>query len=301
MDRLALLALSGGASTSDPPGDLVAHVLVLGGTGKTGRRLVTHLRQAGADPVAASRHDTAPSGTRGNGGVRHVRFDWDDQATWEPALRGAAAVYVVPPAFVVEHTAAVTSFLGAVEAAGVPRAVLLTARGADAADTPMRREELALEASGLGWSVIRPSWFMQNLTEGAFAPMVESGTLALPTGSGATPMIDTDDIAAVAARLLLEESLDGQAYDLSGAEALSFEQAAKVLGEAQGRDLRFVDADPQEWLAATVAAGVPQDYAGFLGMLLGLVRDGHDAHLSDGVQQVLGREPRDFATWAATL
>src|SRR5947209_377739 len=165
----------------------------------------------------------------------------------------------------------------------------------------MRREELALEASGLGWSVLRPSWFMQNFTEGAFAGMVEAGTLALPTGSGANPLIDAGDIAAVAARLLLDESFDGRAYDLSGPEALSFEQAAKLLGGALGRDLQFVDADPQEWVAATVAAGVPQDYAGFLGMLLGLVRDGHDAHLSDGVQQVLGREPRDFATWAASL
>ena len=106
---------------------------------------------------------------------------------------------------------------------------------------------------------------------------------------------------SVAARLLLDESLDGLAYDLSGPEALTFEQAAKLLGEARGRDLRFVDADPQEWVAATVAAGVPQDYAAFLGVLLGLVRDGDDAHLSDGVQQVLGREPRDFATWAASL
>ncbi len=275
----------------------MAHVLVLGGTGKTGRRLVSRLRQAGADPVAASRHDAGPAA----GGVRHVRFDWDDQVTWEPALRGAAAVYVVPPAFAVDHTAAVTAFLGAVASAGVPRAVLLTARGADAADTPMRREELALEASGLGWAVLRPSWFMQNLTEGAFAGMVETGTLAVPTGSGANPMIDADDISAVAARLLLDESLDGLAYDLSGPEALTFEQAAKLLGEARGRDLRFVDADPQEWVAATVAAGVPQDYAAFLGVLLGLVRDGDDAHLSDGVQQVLGREPRDFATWAASL
>jgi uncharacterized protein YbjT (DUF2867 family) len=279
----------------------VTHVLVLGGTGKTGRRILTRLGRAGAEAVAASRHDTGQRGTAGADGVRHVRFDWDDQATWEPALRGAGAVYVVPPAFVVDHTTTVTAFVAAVRDAGVPRAVLLTARGADAADTPMRREELALEASGLGWSVLRPSWFMQNLTEGAFAGMVEAGTLALPTASGANPMIDTDDIAAVAARLLLDESFDGRAYDLSGPEALSFEQAAKLLGGALGRELQFADADPQEWLAATVAAGVPQDYAGLLGMLLGLVRDGHDAHLSDGVQQVLAREPRDFATWAASL
>ena len=269
----------------------MAHVLVLGGTGKTGRRLVSRLRQAGADPVAASRHDAGPAAA---GGVRHVRFDWDDQVTWEPALRGAAAVYVVPPAFAVDHTAAVTAFLGAVASAGVPRAVLLTARGADAADTPLRREELALEASGLGWAVVRPSWFMQNLTEGAFAGMVEAGTLAVPTGSGANPMIDADDISAVAARLLLDESLDGLAYDLSGPEALTFEQAAKLLGEARGRDLRFVDADPQEWVAATVAAGVP---AG----LRGLPRRAARAGPRRGRRAPLRRRPAGAGPRAAGL
>lgn len=277
----------------------MTHVLVLGGTGKTGRRITRRLAAAGADVRAGARHpDAGPA----EPGVRPVRFDWDDRTTWDPALADVEVAYLVPPALVVDHTAPVTAFVDALRAAGVRRAVFLSARGADASDdSPMRREELALGASGLGWSVLRPSWFMQNFTEGAFAGMVAEGTVALPVGEGANPMIDADDIGDVATRLLLDERFDGQGYDLSGPAALSFAQATKLVGEGLGRELRFVDADPEGWGGQMEAVGVPADYAALLGFLLGLVRAGADAHLSDGVQRVLGREPRSFEAWAAAL
>lgn len=275
----------------------MTRILVLGGTGKTGRRLTGRLAASGVDVLAGARH-AAPAGP----GVRPVRFDWDDQSGWEAAIDGVDAVYVVPPAFVVDHVAPVTSFVDTLRAAGVPRAVFLSARGVDASeDVPMRREELALAASGLGWSVVRPAWFMQNFSEGAFAGMVEAGTVALPAGDGANPMIDADDIADVAAALLLDDRFDGQAYDISGPAAIGFGRATTLLGVALGRELTYVDADPAAWVEQTVAAGVPADYAGFLATLLGLVRAGADAHLSDGVQRVLGRRPRSFEEWAAQV
>ena len=278
----------------------MTRVLVLGATGKTGRRITTRLTQAGADVRAAARNPGP-----GDGGARPVRFDWADRSTWGPAVEDPArpdVVYLVPPALVVDHVAPVTAFVETLRSVGVPRVVFLSARGADASDEiPMRREELALAGSGLGWSVLRPSWFMQNFTEGAFAGMIAAGTVALPSGDGANPMIDADDIADVAARLLLDERFDGRAHDVSGPEPLTFGEATALLGEALGRDLAFEDVGTGTFVAGAVAAGVPADYAGFLGVLLGIVRAGGDAHLSDGVQRVLGREPRSFKAWAATL
>src|SRR4051794_25608829 len=127
-------------------------VLVLGGTGKTGRRITRRLAAAGADVRAGAPH---PDAGRVEPWVRPVRCAWDDRTRGHPALADAEVASLVPPALVVDHTGPVTAFVDALRAAGVRRAVFLSARGADASDdSPMRREELALAASGLAWSVL---------------------------------------------------------------------------------------------------------------------------------------------------
>ncbi len=178
--------------------------------------------------------------------------------------------------------------------------MLLSARGVDQApDSGMFRSEQALAATGLPTAVVRPSWFAQNFTESFFAPAIRSdGVIATPTGDGANPFIDTADIAAVAAALLTGAAPLG-AYDLSGPEALSFADAAEVLSPYAGRTVQHVDLPVQDWTAAAVGSGLPPAYAGMLAFLFTLVRDGHDAHLSDGVQRALGRPATTFQDWAA--
>ena len=273
-------------------------ILILGGTGKTGRRLTHDLSARGATVRVASRH---PSG---DGGTRHVRFDWDDESTHDAALAGAGAVYVIPPAFVVDHVAATTRFLDRAASSGVERVVFLSARGVDADDAiPLRRVELALLAEpALRGTVIRPTWFAQNFTEGVFAPGVSSGVLAAPAGAGRVPFVDAGDIAAVAAALLVDhDAFVGEALDLSGSTAYGFAEAADVLAGALGHDVAYVDVAPPDFVAGAVAAGVPADYAGMLGALFEVVRNGWDEHESDGIDRVLGRPGRSLAEWAATL
>ena len=275
-----------------------ADILILGGTGKTGRRLADDLSARGATVRIASRHPST------DGASRHVRFDWDDESTHDAALAGAGAVYLVPPAFVVDHVATTTRFLERAAASGVERVVLLSARGVDADDAiPHRRAELALFAEpALRGTVIRPTWFAQNFTEGVFAEGVANGVLAAPAGAGRVPFIDADDIAAVAAALLVDPSaFVGEALDLSGSTAYGFAEAAEVLGRALGRDVAYVDVAPADFEAGAVAAGVPADYAAMLGTLFHVIREGWDEHVSDGVDRVLGRPGRSLAEWAATL
>ena len=275
-------------------------ILVLGGTGKTGRRVVERLVAAGAPVRSAARH---PEPARP--GVRPVTFDWAEPATHVAALDGAAAVYVIPPAFVVDHADASAAFFQLAAARGVGRVVLLSARGVDADDAiPLRRAELALLATpGLDATVIRPTWFAQNFTEGVFADGVAAGVLAAPAGRGRVPFVDADDIADVAATLLLDGSgrFGGATLDLSGPVALSFDEAAAVLAARLGHDVRYLDLPPDEFVAGAVAAGVPADYAALLAALFEVVRNGWDEHTSDGVPQVLGRPARPFDAWADHL
>ena len=116
------------------------------------------------------------------------------------------------------------------KAAGVQKVVLMTAMGADAApDTPLRKAELALEASGIAWNTVRPNWFMQNFHTFWLHGIREQGRILLPTGTARGSFIDARDIADVAAELLLGEAHMNQAFDLTGSEALNHDEVAAVL------------------------------------------------------------------------
>ncbi len=269
--------------------------LVLGGTGKTGRRVLDHLLAAGHTARAAARTPGPASP-----GIEPVRFDWADPATHQPALSGVEAVYIVPPALQLEHAEQIDGLGRLAVDSGVRRSVLLSARGVDKApDNGMFRSEQALTATGLLTVIVRPAWFAQNFTEAFFAPTIRAdGVIVAPTGDGANPFIDADDIAAVAVAGLTGATPAG-AYDLSGPRALSFAEAAAVLSPHAGREVRHVDLPVEEWVKTATANGLPADYAGMLGVIFTLIKDGYDAGLSDGVSRALGRPATSFQDWAA--
>ncbi len=271
-------------------------ILVLGATGKTGRRTTHHLLADGHTVRGAAR---SPEGQAD--GVVPVRFDWADPTTHDAALAGADAVYVIPPALRLDYADAAAAFFAKAVAAGVTHGVMLSARGAEhAPEGAMFRTEEALRATFPTSAVVRATWFMQNFTESFFRPGIEEqGVLVAPSGDGLEPFVDVNDIAEVAAALLTRPDLAGDVYELSGPEAITHARAAELLGAAAGGTITHVDADPAEWERQTIGAGVPEDYAALLGQLFAVIREGHDARLSDGVQRVLGREPRAFADWAA--
>ena len=269
--------------------------LVLGGTGKTGRRVLDQLVAAGHTARAAARTPGRPSP-----GIEPVRFDWADPSTHNPALSGVDGVYIVPPALQLEHAEQIAALGELARASGVRRAVLQSARGVDQApDSGMFRSEQALVATGLPTVIVRPSWFAQNFTEAFFAPSISAdGVIVAPTGDGANPFIDTEDIASVAVAGLTG-AVPAGAYDLSGPRALTFAEAAAVLTPHVGREVRHVDLPAPEWVTGAVGNGLPADYAGMLGMLFTLIKDGHEQGLSDGVQRALGRPATSFEDWAA--
>ncbi|HEV2638740.1 MAG TPA: NAD(P)H-binding protein [Actinocrinis sp.] len=265
--------------------------LVLGGTGKTGRRIARRLQAAGQPVRIASR-------TTGE-----IPFDLDDPTSWAPALDGVTAIYVVEPTLQtsVEGRARIPRFVADAVAAGTQRLVLLSAHGVGEADQshPLHAAERAVCDSGVDWTILRPDWFSQNFSEGFWRQGVLDGALSLPTGDGRTPFIDAEDIAEVAAAALTEDRHSGHVYQLTGPRSISFGEAADLIGKATGRTIRHVDVSPDLFIERYIAYGIRPDVARLLTGLLVAIRDGAGAELSDGVHRALGRPARRFEDYVA--
>jgi uncharacterized protein YbjT (DUF2867 family) len=262
----------------------MTNILILGGTGKTGRRVARCLRATGHSVRTASR-------TGGD-----VPFDLDDPASWAAALDGAGAAYLVEPGLRADR---VPKFVTEAVTAGVRRLVLLSAPRADEDGHPLHAVEQAVRGCGVDWTILRPNWFSQNFSEGPWLPAVLGGTLALPTGEGRTPFVDAEDIAEVAAVALTQDQHSGRSYELTGPRAISFGEAADLIGEATGRTVRLVDVDPRVAIERQVAGGTPPEVARLLTGILVDIRDGRAATLGDGVARALGKPPRTFEAFVA--
>ncbi|MFE0176596.1 NAD(P)H-binding protein [Streptomyces sp. NPDC059002] len=259
-------------------------VLVTGATGRVGRRVVESAQAAGLTVRAASR-----SGA--------VRFDWDDRSTWADALRGADAAHIayLPDVGAPGAADAVGAFARLAVELGVRRLTLLSARGEDQAHATER----AVQESGAEWTVLRASWFAQNLSEGPLLDGMRGGELVFPGGEVLEPFIDARDIADVAvAALTGGDRYTGQVLDLTGPRLLSFRQAVAEVARAAGRDIAYVPVTAREYGVALAEFGLSAEEVEFLVGLFETNLDGRNAVLSAGVREVLGRGPRDFADFA---
>ncbi len=258
-------------------------IVVIGATGKTGRRVAARLRRRGITVRGASRSSAPP-------------FDWTDDTTWAPALRGASAAYVsyFPDVAMAGAPEAIAALAELAVAGGTRRLVLLSGRG----EPEAQRAEQLLQASGADWTVLRAGWFMQNFNESFFLEPLLDGELALPAGATGEPFVDADDIADVAVAALTEPGHVGATYELTGPRAMTFEQAVDEIARAAGRAMRYVPITPEEHASAMDAAGVPDDVAALVSYLFGEVLDGRNAAVADGMPRALGRAPRDFADFA---
>jgi uncharacterized protein YbjT (DUF2867 family) len=257
--------------------------LVIGGTGKTGRRVAERLQARGVPVRIASRSGEPP-------------FDWEDRTTWAPALEGATSAYVsfFPDLAVPGAPGAIAALSELAVSTGTRRLVLLSGRGEEEA----QRAERVLQASGAEWTIVRCSWFSQNFSESFFLDPVLAGEVALPAGNVPEPFVDAEDIADVAAAALTEDGHVGRLYELTGPRLLRFDEAIGEIARASGRPIRYMPISSEEFTAGLAEAGVPGDVVALLAYLFGEVLDGRNAQVTDGVRRALGREPRDFADYA---
>ena len=248
-------------------------ILVIGGTGKTGRRIADRLTARGVPVRIGSRGATPP-------------FDWADPSTWPDAIAGTSAAYVAfaPDVAVPGAGAAVRQVAQLASDAGLRRLVLLSGRGEEEALHAEEEVRAAFPAA----TVLRCSWFAQNFTEGAFAAAVEGGELAVPVSDVREPFIDAEDIADAAVVALLEDGHEGRLYELTGPRLLTF-------AEAVGDAARVRTVPMAEFTAQLASYGVDEAEIALLEYLFGEVLDGRNASVTDGVQRILGRPARDVA------
>ena len=272
-------------TTHGTPHD-AGRVLVLGGTGKTGRRIAAGLEARGVPVRIGSRSATPP-------------FDWNDDTGWDACLRDVDAAYIsyAPDLAMPGATDAIQAFVDRAKQHGVQRLVLLSGRG----EAEAQACELIVQESGLDWTVVRASWFYQNFSEGAFVEMVQAGRITLPAGDTPEPFVDVDDIAEVAVAALSEPGHAGEVYEVTGPRLMTFAEVAAELTAATGRPIEYVQVPHDAFVGGAREAGAPKDVVWMLDYLFSTVLDGRNAHLTDGVQRALGREPNDFAAYARTV
>ena len=260
--------------------------LVIGGTGKTGRRIAERLLALGRKTRIASRSAT-PS------------FDWNDESTWDNALAGVTAAYIsyAPDLAMPGATAAIRAFVALAVERGVRRLVLLSGRGEEEAQACER----IVQEAGVEWTIVRASWFDQNFSEGEFLGMVLDGAITLPAADVPEPFVDVEDIADVAVAALTEEGHEYEIYEVTGPRLLTFIDVAREISKAAGREIRFVQIPKRAFNEAVAESGGPDDLAWLLNYLFDTVLDGRNAYLGDGVQRALGREPTDFADYARRI
>lgn len=257
--------------------------LVIGASGKTGRRVVQKL-QAQSLPVRGVSRSTEPA------------FDWDDPSGWDTALDGVARMYVTysPDLAMPQAKPAIRLLMAIAREKGVKHVVLLSGRG----EPDAQACEQVVKESGLVWTVVRASWFNQNFSEGEFAGMIGQGFLALPAGDTLEPFVDAEDIADVAVAALTGSGHAGQIYEVTGPRLLTLKEVVRELAAARGQPVRFDDLSHDAFIGALREQGAPDGMVMLLDYLFGTVLDGRNSSLGDGVQRALGRPPRDFRDFA---
>ena len=254
--------------------------LVLGKTGKTGRRVEQLLTARGA-------------WVRGLSRVTSPAFDWNDQtANWRNIFTGFDAIYVTyqPDLAVPQAETDIARLTVAARQAGVKHIVLLSGRGESGA----RKAELILADSGLNYHVIRASWFNQNFTEGFISEMINNGVVALPKGDVPEPFIDANDIAEAVVTCLVVPAIPAGVYEVTGPELLTFRECVSKLSEYLGKPIQFVDISVDDFVKQLRRMGFGDNMLWLMDTLFNEVLDGRNSQITDSLQLLLQREPTPF-------
>ena len=269
----------------------MSRILVVGASGTVGSELARLLAAQGESVVKVT--SRLPSA------ADQVRVDIVSRAGLHDAFESVDRAFLLSPPGHANQYELLAPLIDEARARGLQKVVLMSAMGANADDnSPLRRAEKQLEASGLPYNIIRPNWFMQNFNTFWAAGIRDDGRIRLPVGTAKASFIDARDIAAVATRLLTTHDQDGRDFDLTGPAALDHDGVARILSRATGRAIAFEDIEPGVLRQGLLAGGVPADYAEFLLVILGFLKQGYAERTTDSVRQLLGREPAGFEAYA---
>lgn len=260
-----------------------SNILVIGGTGKTGRKVADKLTKAGHKVRIGSR-SACPS------------FDWNDSETWAGALEDMDKVYITfqPDLAVPGALEAIEELTRQAKQSGVQKLVLLSGKGEREAELC---EQVVIH-SGLDYTIVRASWFNQNFSESFFLEPILEGFVALPQAEVKVPFVDTDNIADVAVEALLHDKHNGKTYQLTGPRTLTFKEVIQEIAKATQRDIVFTPIALSAYTKLMKEQGVPADFIWLVEYLFTEVLGNPDnAEITNDIEHVLGRPPKDFSEY----
>jgi uncharacterized protein YbjT (DUF2867 family) len=274
-------------------------ILVTGATGKVGSELVRRLLDLDVEVKAGTRRPIEAATTLPDA-VEVVELDYDLTETWDAAVQWADRVFLVPAPFDPHSDERLVPFLDWAVQSGSRHLVLLSAMGAEVREQmTLRRIEQRIERTGVSWTFLRPNIYMQNFARRFLASQIrDSGEFRLSAGDAAVSFVDSRDVAAVAAVVLQGDAHFGQAYTLTGPEALRHDDAARIIAEVSERPVEYRAIDEAEMRQAVRDAGWAPEQADTFTLLLASIREGQRAAVTDHVERLLGRPPGSFAAFA---
>lgn len=261
-------------------------VLVIGATGTIGSRVAAMLRERDAVVRIAARTPAEPG---------HVLFDWNDRATHGPALTEAGSIFLGCPIGVAEPVPIVEPLLNLAHDNGVRRAVLLSS-SAVSSGSSLAALHRAVRATMPEWTVLRPSWFMQNFVGDHLlvSGIRDQREIVTATGNGRIPFVDATDVAAVATHALLDPLPHNKEHILTGPQALSYTEAASVISEVTGLPIRHRSVSTAKLASHLRTSGIPAPFANVLATLDETIRHGAENRITTTVPDITGRPARSF-------
>ena len=268
-------------------------ILVTGASGTVGSEVVKALggRSAGVRAGYRTRPQNVPAG------VESVKLDYERPETIRPALQGVDTLFLLSNTVEPER-----KVVDEAKRAGVKRIVKLSVIGAAEEGFTFARWHRAvekyIEASGLGWTFLRPNGFMQNVVTYMGETIRSQSAIYSTAGNAAASHIDARDVGAVGARVLTDKGHEGKAYELTGPAALTYGQIAEILSRVLGRTIGYVPISPEQYRQAAVAAGTPEGYADALVDLNRYYLEGKASVVTPSVRQLTGRDAIPFEQFA---
>lgn len=276
-------------------------VLVTGATGNVGTQVVAGLLDAGV-PVRAAASTQQAVVDRFGDAVEAVALDFTDPSTWARAYAGVSRMFLVRPPHLGRPKSQMVPSLHAAKDAGVRHMVLLSLQGAEHNKVvPHATLEAWLRGSGLDWTFVRPSFFMQNLSTTHACDIRDRDEIVVPAGRGATAFVDAQDVAAVAVAALLDPGrFRHTAWTPTGPQALTYEQVAAILTGVLGRPIHYTRPSALEYAGhARRVLGMPWGMVAVTTAIYSVARFGRAGGLTDDVRAGTGRDPVRFEEFAS--
>ncbi len=263
------------------------HILVIGGTGKTGKRIVDLLQEQGHYVRIGSR-------------AAQPAFDWHHPETWAQALKDIDKLYITyqPDLAVPGALDAIKQLIYEAQKTAVKKLVLLSGKGEREAELC---EQVVIH-SGIDYTIIRASWFNQNFSESFLREPILDGFVALPQAEVNIPFVDVNDIAQIAVKVLTENTHNGKIYQLTGPRLLTFKDAINEIAQASNRHITFVPISIKEYSDSMRKANLPEDFVWLIEYLFTeVLGNPNNSEITNDIENILGRKATDFSEFARNI